>query len=67
MRRRAIDTHKPEIVHAKPKPDPNHDRAAKMTLAPPLMQVVTKGWWTLREERASAEALAREDMSHTKP
>jgi hypothetical protein len=28
---------------------------------PPAMQVVTKGWWTLREKRKSAETLEQED------
>ena len=27
----------------------------------PLMQVVTKGWWTLRHESASVEELRKED------
>jgi hypothetical protein len=30
--------------------------------APP-MQVVTKGWWTLREERAPVEELEQEDRN----
>jgi hypothetical protein len=28
---------------------------------PPEMQVVTKGWWTLKEERAAVEELEKED------
>jgi hypothetical protein len=28
---------------------------------PPPMQVVTKGWWTLREDRAPVEELEQED------
>ena len=31
------------------------------TRLPPPMQVVTKGWWTLREERASADELLKAD------
>jgi hypothetical protein len=29
----------------------------------PDMQVVTKGWWTLREERRPVEALEQEDRA----
>jgi hypothetical protein len=28
---------------------------------PPEMQVITKGWWTLKEERAPMEDLEQED------
>lgn len=28
---------------------------------PPDMQVITKGWWTLRKERQSMETLETED------
>jgi len=28
---------------------------------PPPMRVVTKGWWTLREERVDMATLARQD------
>lgn len=30
---------------------------------PPDMQVITKGWWRLKEERASVEALEQEDRN----
>jgi hypothetical protein len=30
---------------------------------PPPMQVVTKGWWTLKEERAPVEELEKEDRN----
>ncbi len=33
--------------------------------APPPMQVVTKGWWTLRDEQASVEDLERLDRAGT--
>lgn len=29
--------------------------------APPPMQVVTKGWWVLRDEQASVDELERAD------
>lgn len=32
----------------------------------PDMQVVTKGWWTLREERQSVEELEKEDRNERK-
>ena len=32
----------------------------------PAMQVITKGWWTLREERAPVEELEREDRDERK-
>jgi len=35
---------------------------------PPPMRVVTKGWWTLKERRESAENLERQDRGeHSKP
>jgi len=30
---------------------------------PPPMQVVTKGWWVLREEQVSADDLIRQDAA----
>jgi predicted RNA binding protein YcfA (HicA-like mRNA interferase family) len=33
----------------------------RQTLAPPPMQVVTKGWWTLRDEEATADELEKAD------
>ena len=30
---------------------------------PPPMRVVTKGWWTLREETADVETLEREERA----
>jgi hypothetical protein len=36
-------------------------RARRLVPAPPPMQVVTKGWWVLRDEQASVDELERED------
>jgi len=37
------------------------DAAPRSRRLVPDMRVVTKGWWTLKEERAPAEALEQED------
>ena len=46
----------PPPTDQRDKPAPRRPRPA------PEMQVVTKGWWTLREETAPAEILQREEM-----
>jgi hypothetical protein len=33
----------------------------KSVRSPPPMRVVTKGWWTMREETKSVDELERED------
>jgi hypothetical protein len=35
--------------------------ASRRVTAPPPMQVVTKGWWVLRDEQASVDELERAD------
>ncbi len=35
--------------------------ASRPAPAPPPMQVVTKGWWTLRDEQATVDELERAD------
>ena len=58
-----MESRKADVVPIELQLGPNDDKAAKPNRMPPHMQVVTKGWWILREERASADALAREDMN----
>ena len=58
-----MDSRKADVVPIDSQREPIDDEAAKPNRKPPQMQVVTKGWWTLREERASADALAREDTN----
>ncbi|MBR0653962.1 hypothetical protein [Plastoroseomonas arctica] len=44
-----------------PRPVPAH-----VPRPAPAMQVVTKGWWVLREERVNAEDLLRQDEDERK-
>ncbi len=45
-------------VHGLTKTD---ETLQKSVRSPPPMRVVTKGWWTMREETKSVDELERED------
>ncbi len=42
------------------------DQSAAAQRRVPDMQVVTKGWWTLRQERQPVEALEQQDRAERK-
>ena len=44
----------------------NREGAIRHVRKMPDMRVVTKGWWTLREERVPLEALQQEDRDEGK-
>jgi hypothetical protein len=52
-----------KVLHPSQAKSPNGSDGyrAREDLPAPPMRVVTKGWWTLKEERVPVEVLAEED------
>ena len=56
----------PERGKPKPIPQDAGKHMPRRERPVPPMRVVTKGWWTLREDRASVESLEQEEKDERK-